>query len=117
MVPFATMPPPLASATIGVLVTTGLGVLLGGPLTGAICLIAALLLAAAWYIPPIRRWLGLKLHRSAAAPGESSTETGRVGYKGHPSGTATFRGTTFGSDLDTSIDNEGQIDVQDSELK
>lgn len=97
--------------------STGLSVLLGGPLAGVVCLVAALLLAAAWYVPPLRRWLGLKLGRPTATEGESGTDTGRVGYKGRASGTATFRGTTFGSDLDTAIDNEGQIDVQDSELK
>ena len=41
----------------------------------------------------------------------------RTGYKGRPGSTGTFRGTTFGSSLDTDIDNEGDVEVEDSDLR
>jgi hypothetical protein len=41
---------------------------------------------------------------------------GRVGYRGRPGSTARFRGTRFGESLDTDIDNQGDIDVEDSDV-
>ncbi len=42
---------------------------------------------------------------------------GRIGYKGRPGSTGTFRRTRFGDGLDVDIDNEGDIDVDDSDLR
>lgn len=93
------------------LVAIALGFLLGGPIGAAICFtIAAMIALVLW--TPLRGWLGISL-KNAPSTGES---TGRVGYHGRPGSTGNFRGTKFGSGLDTDILNEGHVEVHDSDV-
>jgi hypothetical protein len=90
-----------------VLIPIPVGVLLGGPTGAAICLaLMAMIALVLW--TPLRGWLGIPPHLTESR--------GRVGYRGRPGSTATFRRTRFGETLDTDIDNEGDIDVDDSDV-
>jgi hypothetical protein len=96
-----------AFAVVVALISIAGGYLLGGRLGAVICLLlAAVVVVVLW--TPLRGWLGIP------KPGGSSR---RTGYRGHPGSTATFRRTRFGSGLDTDIDNEGDIDVDDSDIE
>lgn len=98
-----------AGSVVGVLIATALAALITGPIGAAACLAAALMIWFAFGYGPARRWLGL--------PGPKKERQGRTGYKGHPGSTGRFRNTDFGDTLDVDIDNEGDVDVEDSELR
>jgi hypothetical protein len=114
--------------TVGVL---GLGatlltaaLALGGVKVSAVLLwvmggVGVLLMLAGVFMLLVRRNVApVSTDRGHGAPPEApSSPTGRVGYKGRPGSIGKFRGTTFGERLDTDIDNEGDVNVEDSDLK
>ena len=64
--------------------------------------------------PLVDWWPWNRKPPSDASQGETKE---RIGYRGRPGSTTTFRGTRwFGQKLDTDIDNEGDIDVEDSDV-
>jgi hypothetical protein len=81
--------------------------------------IPLLALGTLMMVGPGAVWTVQRMHarkRERQAP-SAPPPTGRTGYRGRPGSTGTFRATTFGSSLDTDIDNEGDVDVEDSDLR
>jgi len=74
----------------------------------------ALLCALLWFV--IERRKRNEQHEAAVRP-SPGVSLGRVGYRGRQGSTGKFRGTTFGEGLDTDIDNEGDVDVEDSDVR
>lgn len=94
------------------LVAIALSFVLGGPVGAAICFaLAAMIALVLW--TPLRGWLGIPAKGRAV----QDAPAGRVGYHGAPGSTATFRNTRFGTGLDKDILNEGDIDVDGSDVE
>ena len=103
-----------AFAVVLMLISIAVGYLVGGRLVGVICLaLAAAIAIVLW--TPLRGWLGIPPATRAGKP--TPPPGGRTGYRGRPGSTATFRRTRFGEGLDTDIDNEGNIDVDNSDVE
>src|SRR4051812_14455766 len=105
--------PSVVKGAVGVLVSTGLGLILGGPAAGAVCLAVALMLVAAWYWRPLRDWLGLQPHEDEAP---TPQERERIGYRGRPGSYGNLAGSRFGEGLDVGIDSEGDVDAPGSDF-
>jgi hypothetical protein len=98
---------PSAKSVVGILIATALGALFKGPVGAAICLVIALAVWAAFGYSPLRRYLGL--------PGKpDDAPSKRVGYKGRPGSYGNLERARFSSELDTGIDNEGEVDAPDA---
>jgi hypothetical protein len=88
-----------------------IGFLAAGPLGAAICGVLAVVLALILWTP-LRGWLGIPPKQ------EPSTETGgRVGYRGRPGSYGNLKNATFGEKLDTAIENEGDVDASEADIK
>jgi hypothetical protein len=96
-----------AYALILTLVPLGVALLLAHLLTlGVLCLVVAGMIATVLWTP-MRAWLGIP----PAAHG-----AGKIGYRGRRGSTGRFNRSRFGEGLDTAIDNEGDIEVDDSDI-
>jgi hypothetical protein len=91
------------------LVAIALGFLLGGPTGAAICLVVAVMIALVLWTP-LRGWLGIQ-------PSKATEPVGRVGYRGHQGSYGNLKNATFGEGLDTAIDNEGNVDASEADIK
>jgi len=82
-----------------------------GPLGAAICAVLAIMIALVLWTP-LRDWLGIPAkNRSPDVP------SGRVGYVGRPGSYGNLKNATFGEKLDVAIDNEGDVDASEADIK
>ena len=91
------------------LATIALAYLAAGSLGAAICGVLAFVIAIVLWTP-LRGWLGIP-------PAVGTEPVGRVGYRGRLGSYGNLKNATFGDKLDTAIDNEGDVDASEADIK
>lgn len=94
------------------LAVVALGYVAAGSLGAAICAtLAAMIALVLW--TPLRGWLGIPPKKAENA----AEATGRVGYRGRPGSYGNLKNATFGDKLGIAIDNEGDVDASEADIK
>jgi hypothetical protein len=101
----------IGKVAIPMLFFAGIPFLFAGPVIGVICWVIAAALIVVLYTP-VRDWLGIPRPQKTSSPIRE-----RVGYRGRTGSYGNLSQAKFGKDLDTAIDNEGDVDASKADFE
>lgn len=98
---------------VSLAIATGLGWLSLGPIAGIVVIAAGLLLLVLYSQRFFRAYFGFSEPNAGSDP-VSEPQQQRIGYVGRPGSSANLSDARFGAELDTAIDNSGEVDARNA---